>query len=87
MMEYAMAGAMSIASPTESYRHWTDGPCLMPLENTPKAWTKIITWMLKNRDCVKEYAAEAKDYVLAERTIQIGAEWWREAFASVGALV
>ncbi len=91
-MEYAMAGAMTVASPTESYTAWGDEEglprvCLMPLENTPKAWLKIITWLLKNRDVVPEIAQEAKDYVIDQRTIATGVESWREAFASVGCLV
>lgn len=76
-LEYAMAGAMSIVSRVEPYKPWLDQPCLTAA--SAKDFEQQVRWCVKNRDEVKRIAAEAKDYVMRERTIQKHIAAWEEA--------
>lgn len=77
-MEAAMAGALPIVARTEAYREWWDKPWCLTAENASE-FTKHVRWCIRNRDAVAEMAADAKAYVLAERTIQGNIWRWREA--------
>ena len=79
-MEYAMAGAMSIVSPTEPYRPWWSRTMVA---GGKRDWEAAVRWCVQNRDEVKQRAAAAKDYVLAERTIQKNIHRWEEALECV----
>lgn len=83
-MEYAMAGSMTIASPVESYSPWFDQPCVFPEKNTPKEWLKSVKEVVSaGKDGIRDFAAEAKQYVLENRTIHHSIGSWREAIGSV----
>ncbi len=77
-LEYAMAGVMPIVEDAPPYSPWKD----MGWEWCPKGelgWSDAIHDVIEMRDDVKMFAAQAKDYVLAERTIQGNVHKWQEA--------
>lgn len=75
-IEYALSGAMPIVSDTVPYDPWLDR---VPVATTSKEFLKAVKWAVANRDGVKEYAAKAKQYVVAERTIEKSIDTWKEA--------
>jgi hypothetical protein len=77
-VEYAMAGVLPIVEDAPPYRPWAkiDWP-FMP--GTPDEWDDVIRDVVKNRDRVAEHAKVARDYVLAERTIESNIHCWEEA--------
>lgn len=81
-LEYSMAGAVSIVSRNEPYDLWlkNDMPCLTA--GTAKEFLKAAQWCVKHRDELKTIAAQAKDYVLAERTTDQNVWHWQEAIAA-----
>ena len=71
-LEYAMAGVMPIVHDAPPYSPWKD----MGWEWCPRnerEWEEAIHDVVAMRDDVKDLAAEAKAYVLAERTIDMTA--------------
>lgn len=76
-LEYSMAGAMPIPQDTEPYRPWTERG--WPCGTDEKGWLAVIKHVVQNRDEIPKLAAEAKDYVLKERTIERNIWRWEEA--------
>lgn len=76
-LEAAMAGAMSVVSREEPYRPWFDGPAMTA--STPKEFLKCVRYLVAHRDEVRDMAAKAREYVLAERSYPDAIEPWREA--------
>lgn len=77
-VEYAMAGVLPVVEDSPPYAPWVDmGWPYCP--GTPDEWDDVIKDIVQNRDRVKAQAAEAKAYVLAERTIEKNIHAWREA--------
>lgn len=78
-LEYAMAGAMPIVSDREPYAH-----CEMPGMfrcHDAKSFLLAVQWAVANKDEVRALALEARDYVLAERTVEANIHRWAEAVA------
>jgi hypothetical protein len=77
-LEYAMAGVMPLLEDAPPFSPWAKiGWPFMP--STEDEWADVIRDVVKNRDRVKEHAAAAKAYVLAERTIDKTIDSWRKA--------
>lgn len=78
-MEYAMAGVMPILQDAEPFAPWAKiGWDWMP--RTEEDWREAIRAAVAlGKDGVAAVAAEAKAYVLAERTIEKNIDAWREA--------
>jgi hypothetical protein len=80
-LEYAMAGVMPIIEDSPSYRPWKDaGWEWMP--SNEREWDEAIRDVVTYRDDVKLLAAEAKKYVLENRTIDHEITAWREALGA-----
>lgn len=76
-LEYAMAGALPIVSDVPPYEG-----CEVPgIVHCPdaKAFLRAVQWAVVNKDEVRQLAREARDYVLAERTVEANIDLWREA--------
>lgn len=77
-VEYAMAGVMPIIEDAPPFAPWAQiGWPFMP--STPDEWDDVIREAVANRDKVAGFAAKAKEYVLAERTIEKNIHLWEEA--------
>ncbi len=77
-LEYTMAGVMPLLQDAPPYSPWSDiGWPFMP--STADEWVDIMKDAVQNRDKVKGFAAKAKEYVLARRTIESEIDNWREA--------
>lgn len=77
-VEYAMAGVLPIMEDAPPYSPWAEiGWPFMP--STPDEWDDVIRDAVANRDKVAGLAAQARDYVLRERTIEKNIHTWREA--------
>ena len=76
-MEYAMAGACAVVADEPPYKPWTQGLTLAA--KTPKDFLRHLKFLVLNRDAARDLAANAKSYVLAERTIDRSIHLWREA--------
>lgn len=79
-LEYSMAGVMSIVSRNEPYDLWQDDQHSLSAGDAA-GFFKAARWCVQHRDEVRSIANQAKDYVLAERTIQDNIWRWREAVA------
>lgn len=78
ILEYAMAGAVSVVSDTTPYRGWKDGE-LVRKAKTPQDFLRVVQDCVYRRDERKQMAAACADYVLAGRTTTANAWRWREA--------
>ncbi len=76
ILEYAMAGALPVASRCPTFEGWED---LVPMTETRADFLEIVQWAVANRDEVRERAAAVREYVLAERTIERNLDAWRQA--------
>lgn len=76
-LEYSMGNAFSILSDEPPYQWWRDKPALMA--KTAKDFYHHVKWAVRNQDEARALAAEAKQLVLKERTIQANAWRWQEA--------
>jgi hypothetical protein len=77
-LEYAMAGVLPVLEDAPPYAPWRKiGWPFMP--STEDEWVDVIKDVVVNRDEVKAQAAQAREYVLAERTIESNIDAWREA--------
>lgn len=77
-LEYAMAGAVPIIEDAPPYSPWKDaGWEWMPTGD--KGWEEAIRDIVAMRDDVPLLAAEAKAYVMENRTIEQEIVAWREA--------
>lgn len=77
-LEYAMGGAMPFLQSSEPYWDWSDKP-FARICHTQSDWASAIKWAVRNQDEVRARAQQAREYVLAERTIKTEIERWREA--------
>lgn len=75
-LEYAMAGVCPLVSNAVPYRSLLHIPDLVIDDN---GWEDAIRYFVKNQDLARQRAAEVKDWVLEERTIQSNVHLWREA--------
>lgn len=83
-LEYAMAGAMPVVTDFEPYAPWLAGAgqrCQVAA--TPDDWAETVRWCVEHRDAVRQMGEQAREYVLAERTIEDSAGRWIEAAESV----
>jgi hypothetical protein len=78
-LEYAVSGALPVLSMVPPYDDWRDKPALFA--HSAKDFQQQIKWCVQHRDDVRQMAAEAREYVLAERLIQHEIPKWREAIA------
>lgn len=78
-VEAAMAGAWPIVSSATPYTPWRERTTVC---STEKDWEQALKWVVQHRDEVPALAAEAKAYVLADRTIDKSIGAWREAIAA-----
>lgn len=78
-MEYAMSGALPIVQKAEAYRDWYG---IVPTCETAKDWERAVQWCVRNPDRVTEMAKAAKEFVLAEKTINRHIDKWEEAIDS-----
>jgi hypothetical protein len=76
-LEYTMAGVLPLLARTEPYRPWWDSPLVC--EPNEASWVTHIKWVVQNRDAIPELLANARDYVLSERTAAGNAWRYREA--------
>lgn len=77
VLEGAMAGAATIAQRSAPYAEWFDGPCLTA--STAKEYADKVRWCVRNQDEARAIGREARELVLATRTIQSEVARWREA--------
>ena len=73
-----MAGAMPLLSSEAPYSDWTDGERCLTAGDAKEFFHKV-KWCVEHRDEVKQLAADAKAYVLEERTMQHNIWRWQEA--------
>lgn len=77
-LEYAMGGALPLLEDAIPYSPWRQigWPFMAP---SPEGWNELIRHVVAERDKVPELATQAREYVLAERTIETNIDSWREA--------
>lgn len=75
-LEYAMAGVCPLVSDVVPYRTLQHIPDLVIGD---RDWAEAIRYFVKNPDLARTRAAEVKDWVMRERTIQTTVSLWREA--------
>jgi hypothetical protein len=68
--------ALPICSRSRVYAEWEGR---VPIAETPAEFLEHVQWAVTHRDEVREQAAAAHEYVLAERTIASNAWWWEQA--------
>lgn len=78
-LEYAMAGALPVVPAFEPYEPWLGLDGCHLTANTADEWVEVVGWACRNRDAVRLMAANARDHVLTERTIEGCADRWLEA--------
>jgi hypothetical protein len=78
-LEYAMAGVMPIMEDAPPYSPWKDEAGWEWMPKGEQGWVDAIHDLIDLRDEVPLMAAEAKAYVLANRTIEHELPAWREA--------
>jgi hypothetical protein len=77
-LEYAMAGVMPIVQDAPPYDPWVKRGWDF-VANTSSDWETMLRLVVSERGAVATWAAEAKRYVLEERTIQGNIHKWEEA--------
>lgn len=75
-LEYAMAGVLPLVSDAVPYRTLSHIPDLVIPDG---GWDEAIRYFVKNPDLARLRAAEVKDWVMRERTIQATVGLWKEA--------
>lgn len=80
-LEAAMAGACPVVGRTEPYRPWWERTFVAEQQWD---WRKIVKHLVRNRDEVRETAASAREYVLAERSYPDAVRPWKEALCRTG---
>ena len=75
---YAMAGACPILPDVPAYKEWQSGKgCLKA--GKPSEYLRRVKNLVRDPAKARELAAEAREYVLAERTVEKNAHRWLEA--------
>jgi glycosyltransferase involved in cell wall biosynthesis len=77
-LEAVAAGAWPIVSTATAYKPWHDRTMTC---TTAKDWEQALRWVVRHRDEIPKLKAEAREYVLAERTIDKTITNWRKAVA------
>lgn len=77
-LEAVAAGAWPIVSTATAYTPWHDRTITC---TTAKDWDDAIRWAVRHRDEIPALTAKAREYVLAERTIEHTITNWRDAVA------
>lgn len=78
MIEYAAAGAFPVLSKVPPYDGWQDGEHCRKVV-TRKDFLNAVKDLVRNPDETKRLAREAREHVLATRTIQAEIPAWQEA--------
>lgn len=79
-LEYSAAGALPVMSGQPPYDEWRNKP-FGRFAGNARQFEEQVRWAVANRDQVKELAAQAKAYVMAERTIEREIKSWEKAVA------
>src|SRR4029077_409734 len=79
VLEAAMAGACAVVSRAEPYRSWWENGAPCYVAQDAKDFLKAVKHLVANRDEARETARLARKQVLAERSISVGIQSWREA--------
>lgn len=77
VLEYAMAGAVTVAQRAAPYEEWFDGPCLPA--STASEFVDRIRWCVRNQDAARALGREARELVLRTRTVEAEIPRWRAA--------
>ena len=80
-LEYAMGGAMPILQAEAPYAEWRDVP-FARMCWTPDDWMDALKWAVRNQDEVRARGAQAREFVLRERTFETEIEKWKEAIGA-----
>jgi len=75
-----MSDACPVLSSVIPYKDWTDGDGCRKASNA-KDFTRVLRELVNNPGEVKRLAADAKQYVLAERTMKQNAYRWQQAIS------
>lgn len=79
-LEYTIAGVVPLVAHEEPYRPWFDMD-EFTVSSTERHWEDAIKHIVRNRDCLPEMLAKARQYVLNERTPEQNAWKWKKAIA------
>jgi glycosyltransferase involved in cell wall biosynthesis len=80
-MEYSMLDIATIASNIPPYsKSIVNGTTGLLVEETSKAWTDAINYLIGNRGPRQYLARSAKESVLKEHNINTKAYLWKEAY-------
>lgn len=77
-LEYAMAGVLPLVSNAVPYQTLQHLPDLVIDDG---GWLEAIRYFVKNPDLAAQRAAEVKDWVMSDRTIQATIGLWKEAIS------
>ena len=80
-LEYAMGGAMPIVQAEAPYDEWRDVEFARACW-TPDDWMDALKWAVRNQDEVRARGAQAREFVLRERTFSTEIEKWKEAIGA-----
>lgn len=80
-LEYAMGGAMPILQAERPYDEWRHVP-FARMCWTADDWMEALKWAVRNQDEVRARGAEAREYVLRERTFKTEIAKWKEAIGA-----
>jgi hypothetical protein len=77
-LEYSISGAMPMLQGDRPYDEWRELP-FARMCWTEADWQQQIKWAVRNQDEVRARGAEAREFVLRERTFTTEIDRWREA--------
>lgn len=80
-LEYAMGGAMPFVQSGEVYWEWADKDFARTCYSAAD-WASAIKWAVRNQDEVRARAAQAREYVLRERTYSTEIKRWDDAISA-----
>lgn len=81
-LEYSMAGAMPmLQGGLPVYEAWREQP-FARMCWTPQDWVEAIRWAVKNQDEARQLGAQAREFVLRERTFATEINVWKEALGA-----
>ena len=72
-----MAGALTIAQRLAPYEEWFDKPCLTAA--SVKEYVDHVRWCVRNQDAARAMGRDARELVLATRTIDHEIKYWEAA--------
>jgi hypothetical protein len=77
-LEYGVSSAVPVLSDVEPYKGY-HGPGFKA--RTPAEFLNHVRWLVQHRDEAAALGAEARDYVLKERTMEKNVHLWRDALS------